>query len=473
MPWILLSLFLTSPAPLDMPRAEAYLVEENGVKRLEDRYDKLDLWMTQAVIGRWTDDDGRVFVLSSLDVEPPSVEEHATLSRTDWRAERVTMKRIRANRALPPAFRRAISLLAPCALAEERPRRARQLPHGYRDVDYWQHPTNYTSVVCAFRREKSEKWHLAFWKLAEGDDYAECVAAFEDRFLKEEFPQFAARLEDGRRKTADARQERELLRADARHSVAAYSNWHVTDAKEFVILDDLPGRGFVDSLTNALVCLRTGYAAAVPTEIDGSGALSVARIFASRAEYLEALETDGCTNMAWTAAYWSPLRRELVAYLPEKGEAELLRTIRHEAFHQYLSYATSMIPASPWLNEGYAQYFEDGDSTDWGVEFDLTPENLERLAAGLPGIFGMDYDQFYDGTDFARRLNYRLAWSVAVFLEKGADKVRFRPFAKLKHDYFESLFRTRDMRQASSAAFGNDDTLRLFVREWKEFWLNR
>ena len=471
------SLFFTEPAPLDMPRAEAFLVTEDGRRRLEDRYDKLDLWMSQAVIGRWLDDDGRMFTLASLDWEPPAVEEHATLSRVDYVAQRVPMKRVRANAKFPAPFRRAIALLADCPLAADRPRASRQLPHGFRDVDYWQHPTNYSSVVCAFRQEKSERWYLATWDLVEGDDYPERMAAFEDLFLRKDFqnlipPQPSQRSQPSRR-SQPALSERELLRADARHSVAAYTNWHVTDSAEFTVLDDLPGRSFVTSLTNVLAEMRSAYARTVPTELDGTNVLGLARIYATRAEYLAALETDGNTNMAWTAAYWSPERRELVAYLPENGEEELLRTMRHEAFHQYLSYACSMIPASPWINEGYAQYFENPASEDWALEIDRTKDGLEGLAALLPGVLGMDYGQFYGGTDFQRRLSYRLAWSVAVFLEKGADKVRFRPFADLKRDYFRSLLRDRDMRRATAAAFRNEDTIKLFKREWKKFWLNR
>ena len=211
----------------------------------------------------------------------------------------------------------------------------------------------------------------------------------------------------------------------------------------------------------------------MPTDIDGTNVLCVARIYASRGEYLEALEAEDATNMAWTAAYWSPQRRELVAHLSENGEAELLRTIRHEAFHQYLSYATSMLSVSPWLNEGYAQYFEDTESEDWDLGVDLSEEGLKRLADVLRGVFGMDYEQFYEGSDFERRLKYRLAWSVAVFLEKGADKVRFRPFANLKRDYFAALFQTHDMRKASASAFGDADKLKLFVSEWLKFWKNR
>ena len=471
------SLFFTSPAPLDMPRAEAYLVREDGKLRLEDRYDKLDLWTSQTVIGRWIDDEDRVFTLATLAVAPPAVDGHGTLTRADYAASRVPMPRLRANRKRPPAFRQAISLLASCALAEDEPRRSRQLPHGYRDVEYWQHPTNYAAIVCAFRPEKSETWYLAYWKLADVDDYPERMQAFEDLFLRREFKPFVSSLVPQTSQTPQTSHpfssERELLRADARHSVAAYPKWHVSDSTEFTVIDDLPARGFVEAMTNEFTAMRLKYAAALPTDIDGTNVLCVARIYASRGEYLEALEAEDATNMAWTAAYWSPQRRELVAHLSENGEAELLRTIRHEAFHQYLSYATSMLSVSPWLNEGYAQYFEDTESEDWDLGVDLSEEGLKRLADVLRGVFGMDYEQFYEGSDFERRLKYRLAWSVAVFLEKGADKVRFRPFANLKRDYFAALFQTHDMRKASASAFGDADKLKLFVSEWLKFWKNR
>ena len=177
--------------------------------------------------------------------------------------------------------------------------------------------------------------------------------------------------------------------------------------------------------------------------------------------------------MMWSAAYWSPQRRELVAYLPPDGGQELLRTIRHEAFHQYLSYATSMISASPWLNEGYAQYFEDDGNADWGEGIELTDENLDRMAAAIPSLLLMDYAQFYDGNDFARRFKYRLAWSIVRFLEKGADEVRLKPFAGLKQRYVEALLETRDMRRATSAAFKDEDLLKKFIAEWKKFWKNQ
>ena len=469
-----LSLFFTDPMPLDMPRAEAYLVREDGVSRLEDRFDRMDLWMTQAVIGRWSDEKDRSFLLSALDTCPPTIDRATVLTRAEYESRKIRMKRVRANADFPAAFRDAVTLLSPCPVLPK-PRTPRQMPRGYKEVYYWQDPTNYSDIVCTFLPEKTNTWFLASWKLAEGDDYPTQMAAFEDQFLRKDFSSLVSGLKSsgGGRETLGERRERELLRRDAHHSIAAYSNWHFTGAEEFAVLDDLQSRGFVETLTNDFPVMRAKYAAAIPSPLDGSNVLSVVRIYASRDEYLDALEADGMTNMAWSAAYWSPQRRELVAHLSANGEQELLRTIRHEAFHQYLSYATSMIPSSPWFNEGYAQYFEDEGLESLGGLEGLgarSDEDIDKIATAIPGVLMMDYEQFYGGGDFERRFKYRLAWSVVRFIEKGADEVRLKPFEGLKKRYMEALIETRDMRQATSAAFRDADLLKKFIAEWKKFW---
>ena len=468
MVFLALSLFFTEPAPLDMPRAEAYFVRDNGVSRLEDRFNRLDLWVTQTVMGRWIDDDGRLFLLATLRDAPPSVAREGTVTRTVWADACVKMPRVKTNADFPRPFRTALEILAPCPLSVK-PRAPRQLPHGYKEVYYWQHPTNYTDIVCTFLPEKTNTWFFASWTLAAGDDYPTQMGAFEDQFLRNEFKLFLENYKH-RDTATPGKEERNLLRRDARHSVAAYPNWHFTGAEEFAVLDALPTRGFIETLTNDLSVMRRKYAAAVPTSLNLSNVLCVARIYPNRDDYLDALETDGLTNMMWTAAYWSPERRELVAYLSEGGDEDLLRTIRHEAFHQYLSYAVSMIPTSPWLNEGYAQYFEDEDLESLGASDE---KEIDCLARAIPGVLLMDYQQFYDGSDFERHFKYRLAWSVVNFIERGADKVRLKPFEGLKTRYFETLLETRDMRLATSAAFKDEDTLKKFVSEWKKFYLKK
>ena len=482
MPLLAFSLFFTDPMPLDMPRAEAYLVREDGVSRLEDRFDRMDLWMTQSVIGRWSDEKDRLFLLSSLDTCPPTIDRATVLTRAEYESRKVPMKRVRANADFPAAFRDAVTLLSPCPVLSK-PRSPRQMPRGYKEVYYWQDPTNYSDIVCSFLPEKTNTWFLATWKLAAEDDYAMQMAAFEDQFLRREFGEFIKHRDTKTQRSfgkalclCDSvfkNTERELLRRDAHHSIFAYSNWHFTGAEEFAVLDDLQSHTFVETLTNDFPVMRRKYAAAIPSPLDGSNVLSVVRIYATRDEYLDALEADGMTNMAWSAAYWSPQRRELVAHLSANGEQELLRTIRHEAFHQYLSYAASMIPSSPWFNEGYAQYFEDegleslGGLEGLGVKSD---EDIDKIAAAIPGVLMMDYEQFYGGSDFERRFKYRLAWSIVRFIEKGADEVRLKPFEGLKKRYMEALVETRDMRQATSAAFKDADLLKRFVGEWKKYW---
>ena len=190
---IALSLFLTDPAPLDMPRAEAFLVREDGVTRLEDRFERMDLWISQTLIGRWTDDQDRFSMLAALDTCPPSVSRSDTLTRTEYESRKVPMRRVRANADFPMAFKDAIAILAPCTVMEK-PRSPRQLPRGYKEVYYWQNPTNYSDIVCTFLPERTNVWFLASWKLAAEDDYAAQMAAFEDQFLKADFPSLVSRL---------------------------------------------------------------------------------------------------------------------------------------------------------------------------------------------------------------------------------------------------------------------------------------
>ena len=450
----LASLFLAEPVPMEMPRAQAYRVEADGVYSLEDRYCAADLWTSRTVVGRWMDADGRAFVLSRLSALPPPGAS-GVVTRVDYSGSVSPLRRKDRRR-----LRETIAALSPVPIAEEG-RPPRQLPRGYRDVDYW-HGTNMNAIVCAFLPEPGETWFLATWSLVEGDNLYERIRVFEDDFLAREFP--ALRLPSPVDGSAS---EREQLRADAANSVALYPGWHVTHSTEFTLIDHVPAiTGFAIAFTNELPRLRRRYAEVMPSPIDGSNVLCVARVFADREEFLDVADE----GMAWSAAYWAPQRRELIAYLPDGGVAELMRTIRHEAFHQYLSYATSMIETSPWLNEGYAQYFEDEESTDWGLGHTLTLAEYERMSKLIPALLGMDYAHFYEGDSLERHLKYRLAWSIAVFLEKGAPKVRFEPFRNLKRDYVAALLAHCDPKAATAAAFAGDDKVRLFVAEWLKYW---
>ncbi len=447
----------------EMPRAQAYLVTSgDGAMRLEDRYEVADLWIAREMVGRWMDAEGRVFSVAGLDTQLP-----AFLNERKARAQFVK-ELVPAKNKEKEELHQLVNMLSPVEPAGAKEyTKPRQKPRGYKDVRYYE-GTNEHAIVCAYLPDRpGATWALASWELLDEDDLDEKREIFEEEF-------FEKKLEvayTNKLPAADLN-ERELLRDAARHSIEAYDNWHFTSSDEYVVLDNLQGnRQFVTAFTNEIPRLRKQYAAAFPSPVDGSNVLCTARIYANRAEYLEAVGED----MQWSAAYWSPARRELVAYLPEGGSPELMKTIRHEAFHQYLSYATAMISAAPWINEGYAQYFEEPDSATWKLttrDEKPTTDDISRYAELLPALLKMNYTEFYAGTDAERRLKYRLAWSIAYFLEKGAPLVRFQPFATLRADYINAVLRTHDRDEATDAAFGSDERLKLFISEWKRFWQN-
>lgn len=474
------SLFFTTPAPLAMPQATAYLVTQGDAQRIEDRFNILDLWTSKAVLGRWIDDDGRRFTLAKLDTIAPKLDLEKTKTRGTYYAETV---HIPAKDKVKTMLFEAAEKIVPFEMPEE-PVRPHQDIRGMKEVWYVQ-GTNTFAVSALFLPKKASAWYLATWELIEDDEFEYSRELFEEEFLgkwsklvKSEIPSeidFAsAQSEEGRTATkrkVELPNEKELLRIDAKHSITNYSNWNATDSDEFVVLDDAVfSRGFIVTLTNDLKRMRARYAEVVPAAVDCTNVLAVARIYSNRDEYLDAIEGD---DMEWSAAYWSPARRELVAYLPEEGGGRLLETIRHEAFHQYLSYAGAMLTASAWFNEGYAQYFENEENASWEMGETFMP-NYEELAELLPSLMMMDYEAFYSGDEFARRLKYRLAWSMAYFIENGAEKVRFQPFKNLKRDYMAALVKSRgDMQYATAAAFGTPERINLFILEWKKFWKNR
>ncbi len=451
--WILAAVFFGEAAPVEMPRAEAYLVKDAGNWRLEDRYNVFDLWSARSELGTWFDEEGRIFHLSCLDLEPP--ENPAVVTRERYYDQCVSLKKKDELKRFE-----AIKLLSPTNICSV-PLKPRHRIRGYEEILLY-HDVYTPHVICAFLPEKADTWYFARWDLLESDSYSSKYAEFEEEFLEKhkyrELRTFNSPIVE------IPKIERELLRYDAGHTITNYPAWHFTGAKEFVILDNLVNQSaFIAALTNDIPKMQAKFAKIMPTPLDGTNTLCVARIFAHREEYLAC----GGEELKNTAAYWSPLRREIVAYLPFEGSAKLLRTFRHEAFHQYLSYATAMISASPWLNEGYAEYFENEKPRDMKALGDI-----KNLAQMLPLVLMMDYEEFYSGTPEEVSLKYDLAWSVAYFIEHGAGKVRFEPFKDLKTRYISALLETHDMIKATAMAFGNKDNLKKFVEEWLKYYLD-
>ncbi len=466
--------------PLEMPKAQSFIVTAtDGSRRLEDRFDTFDLWVAQTVKGRWRDASGNMFYIARLATRPPQDPSGTVRTRTEHFAQQA---RTPFSPDDPGHRNEAAFAASPADLDRPiRPRRAQRRNM----LSLFAYPsTNDHVFAAAFRPRSPERtettdWYLAVLVAAPGEALDEAFRRFDEDFLDNvSIPAKRARPATDRTWPPPSRpSEAELFRAAVRDSVSVYDNWHFASAEDVVVVDDLDdaSRGtFIPSLTNSLPRLRRAYAACAPTTLSATtNQLAVVRVFATREEYLAHVGVDH----KWTAALWDTLHRELVLYLPPDGTQGLLQTVWHEAFHQYLAYAAALVTAAPWFNEGNAELFEHSHLDRKGeVVFDLDPaaaayvhECAADIAAILPTFMRMGYEAFYDGTQDEIATRYRIAWSLAYFLEVGAPKVRFKPFADLRADYVKALIDTRSMDEADRTVF-TDEFRAKFITAWLDFW---
>jgi hypothetical protein len=230
----------------------------------------------------------------------------------------------------------------------------------------------------------------------------------------------------------------------------------------------------IRDLQDTMPALRQAYARLVPP-LTSESDVALIRIFQSKADYVRYVGKDH----AWTGAVWMPRRRELVL-TQEQNKDEMMRLIRHESFHQYLSYAYCMLAAAPWMNEGHACLFENARVGAKGkVTLDEDPascplllENIDLATASLPRLLQADYEAFYGGESAARKLKYATAWALAYYLQKGAPQERNTPFKSILPDFAAALAETHSYQEATSAAFKKID-MHVFQENFREFWLKR
>jgi hypothetical protein len=121
-----------------------------------------------------------------------------------------------------------------------------------------------------------------------------------------------------------------------------------------------------------------------------------------------------------TAGLYSPLLKILLIWnLPSRDD--MMRTVRHEGFHQYLDRLVCDPPV--WFNEGLAEYFENArlENGTWRAQ-DRHPQHAKALASGdfapLSTFLFESREAFY--TDAAR--HYAQAWAFVTFLRHSSPE---------------------------------------------------
>lgn len=126
-----------------------------------------------------------------------------------------------------------------------------------------------------------------------------------------------------------------------------------------------------------------------------------------------------------TAGVYSPVLKQLLVWnLPERES--MLRTIRHEGFHQYFDQVVDHAPR--WLNEGLAEYFElsrlvAGKWKDGAIQ----AGHVALLRSGDVLVPLEDFLEMGPGAFYAKApLHYAEGWALVHYLLDGGPEARKR-----------------------------------------------
>lgn len=169
--------------------------------------------------------------------------------------------------------------------------------------------------------------------------------------------------------------------------------------------------------------------------------------------------------------------RLLATYKGERNREEVLRTLYHEGFHQFM-YRCISEECPLWLNEGLAEYFAEATWNGRGFETgQVPPERLkiiqeairERQYMPFGNLFALKQQGWLRTVHMNRSkasLQYCQAWSAVHFLIHG-DQGRY--FKRLI-GYLKSINSGIDTETAFTKHFGQDMTG--FDLAWREYVMN-
>ena len=472
--------------PLPLPQAYAYLLVGGETLAREDRFDPYELWYNTQCCARWRDPDGNRLVIGRVAQRlPVFADEH--VSRARFGVELADDANLVDPRQ-QDQINESHATFADVPVYEPEPLKLNGITLD--EVLFYPCDTP-TRLVYAFRprrvgNARNFDWFCVTLSAPADVEPAALRAAFEEQFIGQlALPSRLSRNTGAEAEEMSALRKGEKapdqpnhpVRLEARKSVENYEDWWFAETEGYIILSDVHtdvGKAVIRDLQDTLPALRQAYAKLVPP-LTRENDVALLRLFQTRDDYVRYVGEEH----AWSGGMWMPGRRELVLY-QQVNKDDMMKVIRHEAFHQYLSHAYCMLSASPWINEGHACLFENAQVDNKGKvtipeDADRCPlllENIDTAVTLLPFLLRAAYDEFYDGTAAGRRLKYAMAWGLAYYLQKGAPLERNTPFKSILPDYAAALAQTRD-REAANALVFKDVDMAVFQENFREFWLKR
>jgi len=472
--------------PVPMPKAYTYLSSNGTELEREDRFDPFELWFANQCCARWYDAQGNRLVIGRITCRLPAFDA-AHVSRERFNIALSDDDNL-VNSEKEADVSEWVATFVDTPIYE--PEKVRLNKFTLDEVRVF--PCDATNMlIYAFRprrigNAKNFDWFCVTLQASGTTDLKALRSAFEEQFIgKVTLPSRSSADEGAQAEEVSTVRAGEKLfdqpnhpvRVEARKSIENYDTWWFAETDGYIILSDVNtdvGKSVIRDVQDSMPAFRKAYEKLVPP-LTRERDVSLIRLFQTRDDYVRYVGKE----QAWTGGVWMPGRRELVLAQGDNKE-EMMRIIRHEAFHQYLSYAYGMVPAAPWMNEGHACLFENATADKKGkVSLNEDPnrcpllvENIELAVALLPRLLEADYPAFYTGSVSERNLKYAVAWGLAYYLQKGAPLERNTPFKSILADYAASLAQTREYATATKQAFAEVD-MTVFQENFREFWLKR
>ncbi|HEY2589428.1 MAG TPA: DUF1570 domain-containing protein [Tepidisphaeraceae bacterium] len=186
-------------------------------------------------------------------------------------------------------------------------------------------------------------------------------------------------------------------------------------------------------------------------------------LFRTQQEYLTF--TQG--KMQNSGGMFLPSQNLLAAFLGDQGRDQLRRTLQHEAFHQF-AYNAIAIQLPVWLNEGLAQFFEEGLwNGDGFLLGEVPPRRLRQLQLDVSTGRLLDFEALLHMRNdvWARRLaasradgvtQYNQSWAMVHFLVMGKNAAGEYAYRSRLLEMLRLVHTGKSTDEAFSAAFGTN-----------------
>ena len=322
------------------------------------------------------------------------------------------------------------------------------------------------SRIGAFFKTKAGQWHYAEFSFAQDSKPKERETLMKS-FLKGV--------------VADK------VKASSKTDVVAEGRWLTFPEKDgYVFKTDLSktqGAAFIKQAGRLMAAMQAAYKRYVPPQKDLG--TSTVRVFSTREGYNEYMKGATGESGERSIGLWSPSHEELLILDQGNSErAETLKIMRHEAFHQYLFYATGNGNHAMWFNEGHACFFENVNYDAkknyvriWDDPTDRRPRNVaedpEKYAKLVKTIILYDHEKFYSGSLSTVNDNYTAAWAAIYFLQKGSHAFKeFAPYREVLPTYLKATAAGKKWDEATKEAW-ELVAERDFAADFLKFWGKR